>query len=438
MSATAMTTGALPQLKEDFRIAPFEDGTHDTKQYLVEVGDSCFVVNQALRDVLAALRDGPATLEELARIYERRTQQPITVEVLSKLLSTGLPDALFSHTPYPIKKRPFVFSFRLFPEWMVRPVSSRLSWLFARRVVIPALCALLVAEYFVFSKSLSAIHHTFEVTDLPLLYLVIIGSTLFHELGHAAACRRYGCPHGEIGFALYFIFPAFYTDVTKAWRLSPRRRAVVDIGGVYFQCLLIIGFALYASLSDSAFALRVVWLTHFALFFTLNPVFKMDGYWLLSDLSGLTNLHQQVRQTLSRGFARLRGKSIDTSRQVSGLRLKVLYIYIALAAVYTVYVVHFLYYSIQDVVRYYPQQARWFIGFIVAAQQHGDSGAVLRGLLWLAYVSAWPFLLAVITFYMLRRVVRAVVPKEPFEISLTGWRRAFFARHEARTPSEPL
>ncbi len=429
-------TGALPQLKEDIRLAPFENGAPETELYLVEVGDSCFVVNRALRDVLTALRESPTTLEELARIYEMQTQQRVSVEVLSELLTTRIPDALFIHTPYPVSKRPFVFSFRLFPERLVRPLSSRLRWLFARQIVIPALCALAVAEYFVFSKSLTAIHHKFEFTDLPLLYLALIASALFHELGHAAACRRYGCPHGEIGFALYFIYPAFYADVTKAWRLSPSRRAVVDIGGVYFQCLLIIVLAFYDALFDSPFALRVVWLTQFTLLFTLNPIFKMDGYWLLTDLSGLTNLHQQVRQTLARFFGRLRGKSTDTSPQVGGLRLKVLYFYIALVAVYAVYVLHFLYYSIQDVVLYYPSQARWIVGFIQAAQRHGDSAAALRGLAVLVYVSAWPLVLAVLCSYMLRRLLRACGPKEQIEIRLPGWMRAFFMKAKSRAARE--
>jgi putative peptide zinc metalloprotease protein len=395
----------VPRLKEDIRIAPFENGSHDRGLYLVEVGDACLVVNEAVHGVLLALRECPETPEELARIYELRTGQKVSVEVLSDLLSSRIPESLFSHTPYPAQKTPFIFSFRLIPERLVRPLSSVLSLLFSKWVVLPVLCAFVAAEYWVFSASVSAIQHQFPPVDFLLLYLALVGSTLFHELGHAAACHRYRCPHGDIGFALYFIYPAFYTDVTKAWRLTPRRRAVVDIGGVYFQCILIVALAVYVSLSGSLFALRVIWLTQFTLFFTLNPIFKMDGYWLLSDLSGLTNLHKQMREMLACVFGRLAGRPAASS--LRGARLKVLYAYATLAALYSLYLAQYLFYSVRAVVLYYPAQARWLVGFIRAAWRHGDSAAALRGVGWLAYVSAWPLLLSVILLLMLLRLARA-------------------------------
>jgi|GEM_PF-1680128 len=405
MSEPEESVMSAPRLKEDIRIAPFENGSHDRGLYLVEVGDACLVVNEALHGVLLALRECPETLEELARIYELRTGQKVSVEVLSDLLSSRIPESLFSHTPYPAHKTPFIFSVRLIPERLVRPLSSVLSLLFSKWVVIPVLCAFVAAEYWVFSESVSAIHHKFQPADLPLLYLALIGSTLFHELGHAAACRRYRCPHGDIGFALYFIYPAFYTDVTKTWRLTPRRRAVVDIGGVYFQCILIVALAIYVSLSGSLFALRIIWLTQLALFFTLNPIFKMDGYWLLSDLSGLTNLHKQMRETLACAFGRLTGRPAASS--LRGARLKVLYAYVTLVALYSLYLAQYLFYSVREVVLYYPAQARWLVGFIRAAWQDGDSTTALRGVGWLAYVSVWPLLLSVILFFMLLRLTRA-------------------------------
>lgn len=407
MSEPEEAVAPVPRLKEDIRIAPFENGPHDEGLYLVEVGDTCLVVNEALHGVLLALRECPETPEELARLYELRTGRKVSVEVLYELLSSRIPESFFNHTPYPTQKTPFVFSFRLIPERIVRPFSSVLSLLFSKWIVIPMLCAFAAAEYWVFAESLSAIQHRFQPADLPLLYLALIGGTLFHELGHAAACRRYRCPHGDIGFALYFIYPAFYTNVTKAWRLTPRRRAVVDIGGVYFQCILIVALAVYASLSGSLLALRIIWITQLTLFFTLNPIFKMDGYWLLSDLSGLTNLHQQMRETLSGAFSRLTRRSTNSS--LRGPRLKVLYVYTTLVVLYTLYIAQYLFYSIRAVVLYYPAQARWLTGFIRVAWQHGDSAAALRGAGWLAYESVWPLLLSSLFFLMLFRLVRACV-----------------------------
>ena len=61
---------------------------------------------------------------------------------------------------------------------------------------------------------------------------------------------------GNIGFALYFIYPAFYTDVTKVWRLPRLKRAVVDLGGIYFQAILFVVLTFYVLVTHDLFALR--------------------------------------------------------------------------------------------------------------------------------------------------------------------------------------
>ncbi len=47
----------------------------------------------------------------------------------------------------------------------------------------------------------------------PLLLLLVLGlsvlSLLFHECGHAAACRYGGARPGVIGMGFYVIWPAF-------------------------------------------------------------------------------------------------------------------------------------------------------------------------------------------------------------------------------------
>ena len=63
-----------------------------------------------------------------------------------------------------------------------------------------------------------------------LVFMVV--SSLFHELGHASACKHFGIRHGGIGFGLYLNFPVLYTDVTEVWRLRRADRCIVNLGGV--------------------------------------------------------------------------------------------------------------------------------------------------------------------------------------------------------------
>lgn len=127
-----------------------------------------------------------------------------------------------------------------------------------------------------------------------IAYLIAIASVFFHELGHAAACRHYQCEHGDIGFSLYLIFPAFYVDLTRAWRLPKTERAIIDLGGAYFQMLTVLPiYLLFAATGRPYFAMPLYAIDVMVLF-SLNPLLKFDGYWLLVDLTGLPNLQRRA------------------------------------------------------------------------------------------------------------------------------------------------
>ena len=59
------------------------------------------------------------------------------------------------------------------------------------------------------------------------LFIFMISSSFFHELGHAAACKYFGIRHGGIGFGLYLNFPVLYTDVTEVWKLYNQLEPII-------------------------------------------------------------------------------------------------------------------------------------------------------------------------------------------------------------------
>ncbi len=60
--------------------------------------------------------------------------------------------------------------------------------------------------------------------DFWLGYLLFLLSIVIHEFGHAGASVKYGASPAGIGFALYLIFPVFYSDVTVSWKLKSKQR----------------------------------------------------------------------------------------------------------------------------------------------------------------------------------------------------------------------
>ena len=181
-------------------------------------------------------------------------------------------------------------------DWLTR----RLAGAFRPMVAAPLVALVVLAVVRTLAPRSSEHHSMFDQGSsfLPLLGLFAV-SMLAHELGHASASVRYGVPAHDIGFGLYLIYPVFYNEVTAAWGLGRRQRVVIDlaacsssssVGAMYLLIHLLTGWELFHVAALTVFVLGL---------FVLLPIFKFDGYWLLTDLLGVTNLSRQVRRVAS-------------------------------------------------------------------------------------------------------------------------------------------
>lgn len=70
---------------------------------------------------------------------------------------------------------------------------------------------------------------------------------------------------------------------------------MVDLGGMYFQLLVAAGLVPFAFFGPAAGVVRLLLLFNvYSVLQNLNPVFKMDGYWLLADATRVPNIHRQT------------------------------------------------------------------------------------------------------------------------------------------------
>ncbi len=100
--------------------------------------------------------------------------------------------------------------------------------------------------------------------------------------------------------------------------MLPRlQRAIVDAAGIYLQCGYVMALGAAYLLSGSPVILEVIAWTHFLMLHTLNPVLKYDGYWLLTDLAGIPNLHAEIRNAARQtwGRARQRQRTAEVRRR---------------------------------------------------------------------------------------------------------------------------
>lgn len=390
MTQPNATIDTFPRLRADLRISRFHAGDADpTPRYLVEAGDSCFVVNQPVHDLLVAFRDEPESLQDLAASFKRISGHDIPVASLRDILNQRVPAVVFSGVAEPPRPTPFLLHFQILPSWLLRSFTERLKWLYSIPLAVLGIAGFCVVEYLTFNASVKAMNESLPWSQLAFLYLAVIVSGLFHELGHATACSRFGCPHGGVGFGLYFLFPAFYADVTKAWRLSPKQRAIVDMGGLYFQLFLVIFIGLAAHFTGSTLLYQLLWIVTFLMVFTLNPVFKLDGYWLLVDLSGLRNLHRRVGQTIAAFVRKLMRKPAPELPPLSRSRSVILGLYMLLSLAFCLLIAYLSVITIYMTSMRYPLVLGRALREISSAASDGDLGLALVTFLGLIRDSIW-------------------------------------------------
>jgi putative peptide zinc metalloprotease protein len=177
------------------------------------------------------------------------------------------------------------------------------------------------------------------LVNLCLLVLVI----MIHEFGHASAQMRFGLPAGGIGFQLYHYIPAFFTNVSASWRLKPRQRVVVDLGGIYFQSLASsILYLLYLETHYLPFMLAVL-VSDVLCLVSINPFLRFDGYWLLTDALAVPNLQKISTRVLGHCWAKLIGKETQSlPPQMSRWRAIIVGVYAILKNCFWAYLVFFI------------------------------------------------------------------------------------------------
>lgn len=211
------------------------------------------------------------------------------------------------------RKRTFLYERELFSASAIDRFSDTCRLMFRKGVMLPLMAAVLAADvwFFCSTDNLLTFNGSANAYMVVGLLVFMVVSSLFHELGHASACKHFGIRHGGIGFGLYLNFPVLYTDVTEVWRLRRADRCIVNLAGVYFQMYILLALLalFYVTGSDTV---RYMTLTlNLGFIMTLNPFFKFDGYWIASDVLGIPNLRSRSKELLGYVYRRMRGRVAD-------------------------------------------------------------------------------------------------------------------------------
>jgi putative peptide zinc metalloprotease protein len=286
----------VPQLANGIEIGP--DSARDAKVMVAAPIGRYFDVAPATARLLR-LVDGNRSIEEIAAQLSNGSES-LTPAALSELLDRVMVPAGLIHfgtEPVPAAgpRSHMWWSMTVLPERVVNALSAPLSVLYRTPIAL-LLGAAAVVGHAIFYAAHAAGPVPSNWNELagwgrPLD--ILFASLIAHELGHSAALKSRGERPGRIGVGMYGVMFVWFADVTRAWRLPARSRAVVDIGGMFIQ--IVIAAALIAAwlVNHDLGLARAVVLIDLSLIANLNPLLRWDGYWVLVDLTGQTNLRQR-------------------------------------------------------------------------------------------------------------------------------------------------
>jgi len=97
---------------------------------------------------------------------------------------------------------------------------------------------------------------------------------------------------------IYVIWPAFFTNVTDAYRLGRAGRIRTDLGGVYFNAIFALALTLTYLATGCTPLIAAVVLVHMEIVQQLLPSLRFDGYFILADMIGVPDLFLRIVPTL--------------------------------------------------------------------------------------------------------------------------------------------
>ncbi len=285
--------------------------TSSHQTYLMEVDGRFFEIGKDTAELLGYFKQHGCD-EKAIEAYVQATKGRLRKEDITAFLES-LGKKLSPESTREDKRKSFLYSRELIPAEALEKCSGLMKALFHPWVmsVVVALFLALDAVHFWTTYGEKSVQPRLDIYMVGALLLFFVFSSLFHEVGHAAACRHFGIGHGGIGFGLYINIPVFYTDVSKAWTLSRGQRCVVNVGGVYFQMWLMLPFLLASLWSDHPLCDYIILMTNLNFLITLNPFFKFDGYWLMTDALGVANLRKRGKEWLAYMWKKLRRRPTD-------------------------------------------------------------------------------------------------------------------------------
>lgn len=309
----------LARLRDDLRITPLTDGNEDN--YVIEdplrnlffkIGlreyrflcrlnriksqaDLSHVDGDDVADADVSEEEALSILHWLAAKQLLQNQKQETMQAIEEAEQKARQKSLLSRLNI-ITFRVSIFN----PDSFLNRFQSWLSWqagpLFFGFWLLLG-CTAIALLFVNWSRFISESAGFFSPTNVLFLSVIWILLKLLHELSHALACKRYGGGVYDFGVLFILFIPLTYINATTSWSFTTRwQRIHVAVAGIYMELFVAwiatIYWATHLGSASGLIAHNTVLIAGVSSFlFNANPLMRFDGYFVLSDLTGVPNLY---------------------------------------------------------------------------------------------------------------------------------------------------
>ena len=145
-----------------------------------------------------------------------------------------------------------------------------------------------------------------SAADLAEFWLLFCGLGYFHECAHGLTCKHFGGGVHSMGFMLVYLSPAFFCDVGEVYVYGGKwPRVAAILAGIWVELMFcsvasIVWWATPAGIPIHDFTYKIMLITGVAvILMNLNPLIKLDGYYLFGELTGIPTIKEDSTEYLS-------------------------------------------------------------------------------------------------------------------------------------------
>ncbi len=164
-------------------------------------------------------------------------------------------------------------------------------------VIFAGGAAFLGMMFGVVERDVAVFAGTGAIIGVISLYVLQFITLMIHEWSHAVTTKHYGREVRRGGFLIYMGMPAAFVDTTDIWMEPRRPRIIVSWAGPHSGFFLGGLASLVIMANPGPFVTGILYqfalLTYLTSFMNMNPLLKLDGYYILMDWLEIPRLREK-------------------------------------------------------------------------------------------------------------------------------------------------